>query len=84
MNDAVSADAILKRVTKHYIVMIQLKNWIRVIWRAAVLLRQAAVGQRISGDALRKLQVNMICLQNAGSFEVKEKNSAVNDSYYFL
>ena len=26
MNDAVSADAILKRVTKHYIVMIQLKN----------------------------------------------------------
>lgn len=48
------------------------------------MLRQAAVGQRISGDALRKLQVNMICLQNAGSFEVKEKNSAVNDSYYFL
>lgn len=26
MNDAVSADAILKKVTKHYIVMIQLKS----------------------------------------------------------
>ena len=53
MNDEVSANAILKRATKHYTVMIKTQNS-----RIDLPLtdRRATVGHRISGRRLSRLQ----------------------------